>query len=158
MPEALPRTVREVGERLGAAAIDRLWIFPPLIQGRREWGLVAASCYAEGESRRIVTATYQARRTGKGLSLDSTFSEQGTATADRIERVMEGAARRGPAPLGAPRVVEIGGDEETLATFEATLDESSPPAPAISPRETATESPNMNETPLRRATPEGGTP
>ncbi len=126
VPEALPRTIREVGRRLGAGGIDRIWIFPPLIEGRREWGLVAASCYAEGESRRIVTAPYQARRTGKGLFLDWKVREQGTATADRIGRVMDGAARRGPAPLGAPRVVEIGGDEAALAALMATFVEERP--------------------------------
>ena len=43
VPEALPRTLAMVVARLGAERIDRLWIFPPLIRGRREWGLVAAS-------------------------------------------------------------------------------------------------------------------
>jgi len=42
--------------RLGPAAIDRLWIFPPLVRGRREWGLVAAGCFDGAGARRPVTA------------------------------------------------------------------------------------------------------
>ena len=38
VPEALPRTLEAVGQRLGHGAIDRLWVFPPLIQGRKERG------------------------------------------------------------------------------------------------------------------------
>src|SRR6185503_4397282 len=59
VPEALPRTLAMVVDRLGAERIDRLWIFPPLIRGRREWGLVAASAYADGGERRLLhTAPY----------------------------------------------------------------------------------------------------
>ena len=126
MPEALPRTIREAGRRLGVGTIDRIWVFPPLIEGRREWGLVAAGCYTEGESRRIVTAPYHARRTGKGLFLEWNFREQGIATADRIGRVMDGASRRAPSPLGAPRLVEIGGDEAAFAALMATFVEKHP--------------------------------
>ena len=38
VPEALPRAVREMAGRLGHVAIDCLWIFPPMVRGRREWG------------------------------------------------------------------------------------------------------------------------
>jgi len=120
VPEALPRTLREVGERLGTESIDRLWIFPPLIRGRREWGLVAAGCFDGSRARRLVTARYAAQRTGRGLYLDTQLVDQGVAPADRLPRVMEGVVRRGPAPLGSPRELEVGGDAEA---FNAVMSE-----------------------------------
>lgn len=117
VPEALPRTLREVGERLGPEAMDRLWIFPPLIRGRREWGLVAAGCFDGSGARRLVTARYSAQRTGKGLYLETRMVDQGVAPADRLPRVMEGVVRRGPAPLGSPRNVEVGGESGSFEAF-----------------------------------------
>ena len=123
VPEAVPRAVRELGRRLGVASIDRLWIFPPLIRGRREWGLVAASSFEGERARRLVTARYSARRTGKGLYLDARYLDQGVAPADRLPRVMEGVVRRGPAPLGGPRVVEVGGDSAVFDAFMKDFDD-----------------------------------
>ena len=123
VPEALPRTIVSVGRRLGAEAIDRLWIFPPLKRGRREWGLVAASCFESDESRRLITARYAAERTGKGLFLDAQMAEEGSAPADRLPRVMEGVASRSPGPLGNPKMVEVAGGEEA---WEALLGEYDP--------------------------------
>ncbi len=120
VPEALPRTLREVGTRLGPAAIDCLWIFPPLVRGRREWGLVAAGCFDGRGARRLVTARYSAQRTGKGLYLDTRLHDEGVAPADRLPRVMEGVVRRGPEPLGSPRLVELGGAAEA---FESLIGE-----------------------------------
>lgn len=122
VPEALPRTIRSVSERLGADAIDRLWIFPPLVRGRREWGLVAASCFDEEDGRRLITARYSAERTGKGLFLDAQMSEEGTAPADRLPRVMDGVVTRGPGPLGSPRVVDVAGGAGVLETLLADFD------------------------------------
>jgi len=125
VPEALPRTLREVGRRLGPAAIDRLWIFPPMVRGRREWGLVAASCFDGSQARRLITARYSAQRTGRGLYLDSRLLDEGVAPADRLPRVMEGVVKRGPRPLGSPRVVEVAGGTEAfdalMADFEGDL-------------------------------------
>ena len=120
VPEALPRTLREVGERLGPEAVDRLWIFPPLIRGRREWGLVAAGCFDGSGARRLVTARYAAQRTGKGLYLNTQLVDQGVAPADRLPRVMEGVVKRGPAPLGSPRPEEVGGSAEA---FDALMED-----------------------------------
>ncbi len=122
VPEALPRTLREVGNRLGPGAIDRLWIFPPLVQGRREWGLVAASCFDGRGARRLVTARYSAERTGKGLYLDSELLDEGVAPADRLPRVMEGVVKRGPEPLGSPRLVEVEGGVEAFESLMADYD------------------------------------
>lgn len=120
VPEALPRTLREVGTRVDPAAIDCLWIFPPLVRGRREWGLVVVGCFDGGGSRRLVTARYSAERTGKGLYLDTQLLDEGVAPSDRLSRVMEGVVRRGPEPLGSPRVVELGGAPEA---FESLIGE-----------------------------------
>ena len=45
VPEGLPRTIRRIVDQLGIEDVDRLWIFPPLIRGRKEWGLVVATVF-----------------------------------------------------------------------------------------------------------------
>ncbi len=120
VPEAIPRTVQMVARRLGESEIDRLWVFPPLIVGRRERGLVAASCFAEDGARRLYTAPYSAERTGTGLSVENGIAEEGQAPLDRLPRVMQGVVRRSEIDLGEPRMVEIAGDPDKL---RALLDE-----------------------------------
>ena len=39
-PEAMGRFLTQLGERIGVERIDRVWVFPSLVRGRREWGLV----------------------------------------------------------------------------------------------------------------------
>ena len=124
VPEALPRTLRSVGTRLGPSAIDCLWIFPPLVRGRREWGLVAASCFEVDGARRLITARYSAERTGKGLYMDAQLSDEGVAPPDRLPRVMEGVVQRGPAPLGSPTLVEVGGDQPEFDSLFEGYDDS----------------------------------
>jgi hypothetical protein len=116
VPEALPATLRMLAERLGAASLDRVWIFPPRVRGRKEWGLVAASRYhpEAAERRLLFTAPYTAERTGQGPVVQSTLSEEGEAPPDRFPRVMTGVARRSGEELGEPREVEIGGDPARL--------------------------------------------
>ena len=132
VPEALPRTLAMVGERLGADSLDRLWIFPPLVRGRRESGLVAASRFhpVDEERRLLFTARYSAERTGKGLELDRRIEEQGESPPDRLPRVMVGVVRRSGDELGEAREVEIGGDPERfralLAEFDPALYEPQP--------------------------------
>ena len=120
VPEAIPRTLQMIARRLGESEIDRLWVFPPLILGRKERGLVAASCFAEDGSRRLYTASYAAERTGAGLSVVNGITEEGRAPPDRLPRAMQGVARRSEIDLGEPRVVEIAGDPTKL---KAWLDE-----------------------------------
>lgn len=96
-----------------------------MIRGRKEWGLVAASCFGETGARTLVTARYTAERTGKGLTLESEMMEEGTAPADRMPRIMQGVVRRGPRPLGSPRVVELAGSplefEELMSAYEPSI-------------------------------------
>jgi hypothetical protein len=124
VPEAVPRTAQELVARLGLVMVDRLWIFPPLVRGRRESGLLAASRRIENSPdprrRLLVTAPYVAERTGKGLSIDWTLVEQGEAPADRFPRMMEGVARRAGDDFGDAREVELAGDE---VRWHAFLDE-----------------------------------
>jgi hypothetical protein len=120
VPEALPRTLKSVGRRLGAEVIDRLWIFPPLVKGRKEWGLVAASCFDDQGTRRVITARYSAERTGKGLFLDAQMAEEGSAPHDRLPRVMDGVVARSALPTGSPRVVDLSGG---LDAWDALLEE-----------------------------------
>lgn len=123
-PVALPKTVRAVCERLGAKTIDRLWIFPPLRRGRREWGLVVASAFLEGdERRRMHTARYVAEVTGRGLEYEIDVTEEGILPLDRFARLLAGVARRAEEDLGDPRSVEIAGDPQSV---EDLLDELTP--------------------------------
>jgi hypothetical protein len=153
VPEALPRTIQGLGRRLLPETLDRIWIFPPLIRGRKEWGLVAVSRFsgAEREDRRgLFTAPYVAERTGKGLEIEWQLEEQGAAPDDRFPRMMDGVVRRAGSELGDPREVEIAGESDR---FDALLDElgrellePEPPARPVQP--TAPES----------ATPTAGVP
>ncbi|MCH7857714.1 MAG: hypothetical protein IIB37_13250 [Gemmatimonadetes bacterium] len=120
VPEAIPRTLQMMARRLGESEIDQLWVFPPLIVGRKERGLVAASCFAEDGARRLYTAPYTAERTGTSLTVENGIAEEGQAPPDRLARVMQGVVRRSEIDLGEPRMVEIAGDPEKL---RALLDE-----------------------------------
>ena len=123
VPEALPRTLQGLARALGPTAIDCLWVFPPLVKGRKEWGLVSISCFAEGGARHVMTARYSAERTGKGLEIDTELSDEAIAPPDRLPRVMTGVSMRSDLGLGEARVVEIGGK---VAAFEALLEEFDP--------------------------------
>ena len=133
VPEALPRTLHRIREQLGAERIDRLWIFPPLIRGRREQGLVAVSVYGSApESRQLHSASYSAERTGVGLTVNQTILEQGDAPPDRLPRVMDGVVRRARDELGEPREVVLEGRsevfDELMAEFDPALLEPATPS------------------------------
>lgn len=125
VPEALPRTVRLLAERMGAGGIDRLWIFPPLRRGRKEWGLVVVSRFLDGdERRRLYTARYVAERTSEGLSYEPEVTEEGALPAERFGRVLAGVVRRSERDLGDPRSVEVEGRSERLDALLEELDSS----------------------------------
>jgi hypothetical protein len=130
VPEALPRTLQALARALGPTEIDRLWVFPPLVKGRREWGLVSVSCFGEGGARHVMTARYSAERTGKGLEVQTELTEEGIAPPDRLPRVMTGVSMRSHLGLGEARVVEIGGKPDLfdalLAEFDSGLLEADP--------------------------------
>jgi len=124
VPEALPRALDLIAQRIGAERLDTLWLFPPLVQGRRERGLLVASCFEEGEQRLVHTVTYQAERTGKGLTVDAEIFEEGVAPEDRLPRMIRGVVRRTEAEMGEPRDVRIDGD---LDAFEELIESCRPP-------------------------------
>jgi hypothetical protein len=74
---------------------------------------------------------YQAEHTGRGITVDSTFTMEGAATPDRFPRMMQGVVRRGGEEKGEPREVEIGGSperfEELLEEFDAEFLEGKDP-------------------------------
>lgn len=124
VPEALPRSLVHARDRLGVEGIDHLWIFPPIRRGRRERGLVAVSLCVEGEERRrLLTLAWVAERTGKGLTLEHVFHEEGEAPPELLPRVMAGVVRRAGEAYGEPRHVEIEGSAER---FGALVDEFDP--------------------------------
>lgn len=95
VPEALPRALIRLREELGVEKIDRLWIFPPVRQGRREHGLIAVSTFQEDDERRdMLTVAYRAEHTGKGVTVEPTLTHQGEAPPDRFPPVMRGVVRR----------------------------------------------------------------
>lgn len=117
VPEAIPRTLQGAMERLGAETVDRVWVFPPRIKGRRESGLVVVSRFPPDgatERRDLFTASYAAERTGKGLTVEWGLSEEGTAPPDRLPPVMEGVVRRAGGDEDEPREVGLGGDLERI--------------------------------------------
>ena len=131
VPEALPQSLETLRDRLGAERVDRLWLFPPIIRGRTERGLVVASCFpeadeasdADADRRLLHTLTYNAERTGKALTIDAELFEEGMTPEDRVSRVIRGVVRRSEVELGDPRDVELGGDAET---FSALIEELTP--------------------------------
>jgi hypothetical protein len=116
VPEALPRALEQLRERLGAAALDRLWIFPPMRRGRRERGLVAVSAFRDGGERRdLITVAYVAEHSGReGVRVETSLTHEGEAPADRFPTVMRGVVQRGGEERGEPREVEIAGSAEKL--------------------------------------------
>lgn len=115
VPDAMGRVLQGIRDRVGADQIDQIWIFPPMIRGRREWGLIAVSGLTGEPARRtLLTARYSAELTGSGGNLDYRVQVEGDAPPDRLPRVMDGVVRRSDLRLGDPRRVDIRGDRERL--------------------------------------------
>lgn len=113
--EAVGRTLQVIMDRLGAEKVDRVWIFPPLVRGRREFGLVAVSGLTDDTTQRVLyTARYSAELTGTGKTFESEVSLEGSAPPDRLPRVMDGVVRRSDLQLGDAKEVEILGDVDRL--------------------------------------------
>lgn len=127
VPEALPRTLFRVREELGVDAMDRVWVFPPIRRGRKESGLVVASLHLDDDAgrRRLVTVSYTADRRGLDLTVESSFTEEGSAPPDMLPRVMEGVVRRAGEDHTDAREVPIEREaeryEELLGEFDASL-------------------------------------
>lgn len=121
VPEALPRTLIRLREELGVENIDRLWIFPPVRNGRREQGLVAVSVLQIGGDRRdMYTVSYRAEHTGKGVTVEPSLTHQGEAPPDRFPPVMRGAVRRADEEGEEAREVDISASAQK---FEELMEE-----------------------------------
>jgi len=122
VPEALPRVLLKLRDRLGVDSLDRLWIFPPVRTGRREQGLVAVSTFldAAADRRSMVTVAYKAEHTGKGVTVEPTFTREGEAVPDLLPRVIQGVVRRGGDEKGEAREVLV---ERSAEAFEELLEE-----------------------------------
>jgi len=121
VPEALPRVLIRLRDRLGVEDVDRLWIFPPSRRGRREQGLIVVSTFLESDDRRgLVTVSYTAEHTGKGVTVEPAFTHEGEAPPDRFPGVMQGVVQRVGDAKGDPREVRIGGSPED---YEGLLEE-----------------------------------
>lgn len=127
VPEAIPRTLQGAVDQLGAETVDRVWVFPPRIKGRKESGLIVVSRFSGDEAserRDLFTASYAAERTGRGLTVDWGLSEEGTAPPDRLPPVMEGVMRRSGDDGGTPREFELRGDLERIEACFGEWEES----------------------------------
>mgnify|MGYP006908221218 CR=1 FL=1 len=132
VPEALPRVLIRIREEVGVEFIDRLWLFPPLRRGRREHGLVAVSTFQGSEDRRgMLTVSYRAEHTGKGVTVEPTLTDQGEARPDRFPPVMRGVVQRGDEGAGEAREVDISASaqkfEELMEEFDDLFIEASDP-------------------------------
>lgn len=117
-PDAMGMILREIGDRLEVGRMDKLWIFPPLVRGRKEWGLVAVSIAdVEPSQRSLFTARYAAELRGIGVTFESEMKSEGKAPADRMPRIMDGVVRRSELQLGDPREIRIGGDRSEFSAL-----------------------------------------
>ncbi len=115
VPGAMGRLLSFVEERLGVETLDRLWVFPPLVKGRKEWGLVAVSRLGEDPATRIlVTGRYSAEMTGQGAVFEPELTVEGSAPPERLQPIMDGVVRRSELSLGTPREFEICGSPERM--------------------------------------------
>jgi len=147
VPEAEFRALTDLLAQVPAERVDGLWRFPPLRKGRKESGLLAAGVFpadaaaeteaaaddaAEGTDaagvagpagrRVLVTLSWRAEETGKGVTYESTFLEEGEAPPDRLPRVMAGVVRRMDEATGEPRYLPVAGDAELLRALLKDLE------------------------------------
>ena len=115
VPEALGRLLMLLGQRVDAETMDRIGIFPPLVRGRKEWGLVAVSVLSEDSALRVlITGRYSAELTGHGMKFEPEFMSEGIASPERLPSVMDGVVRRSDLQLGVAREEVIAGDVEAF--------------------------------------------
>lgn len=114
VPGAVARALLRLVSEVPPEKLERIWIFPPMVRGRTESGVVAAGCYTDSERRALVTVAYRAEETGRGITFHATLQEEGEAPADRLPRVMEGVVQRSDSALGSPKGVTLNGDPNVL--------------------------------------------
>lgn len=115
VPEAEGRALVVLVAEVGMERIHRIWRFPPLRKGRRERGLLAAGVYTDDPERHLlVTLSWRAEETGKGISFETRYEADGEAPPDRLPRIIAGVLRRTEEALAVSTLVEVAGDAEVL--------------------------------------------
>lgn len=115
MSALLAAALEGLAARIVPERIERVWLFPSRQLRERESGLAVLALYPQGEvsdreQRQLLTLRYEATREHRGMRRLEELIEEGSAPAERIERVIAGVLRRlGDAPE-APRAVWIGGE------------------------------------------------
>ncbi|TVP74451.1 MAG: hypothetical protein EA352_10785 [Gemmatimonadales bacterium] len=122
VPEALGRALSRLVDQVGLDALVVLWIFPPLRKGRRERGVLAAGCGSDPARQTLVTLAWTAEETGKGVTFETRYSEEGEAPPDRLPRIMEGVVRRARDVPGSPERIELVGEPDRIRSLLTELD------------------------------------
>lgn len=123
--------LRRIPARISIDRMERLWIFPPHHGKVRETGLVVVSMKAEDsgdkDTHALTTVRYTAEPVKARLQVEESYSEEGWAPADRIDRVIAGVLARSGDEVSEPLEVMIGGSEERwqelLERFGIVLDQ-----------------------------------
>ena len=119
-----------LGDKIDPARISRIWIFPAHRVKARETGLAVLALLPEDEDRSdmfsLHTLRYHAASEKGKLQLDQSLAEEGSTTADRIDRVIAGVLARSGTEPGEPFVADLGGRadawDELLEELGARVD------------------------------------
>ena len=80
---------------MSSGEIDGIWLFPPVRREEREWGVAVVSRWADGERRRIYTASYmlivRGRERGQGKVV---VEEVGEGPIAVVSEVIRGVQQR----------------------------------------------------------------
>lgn len=100
-------------ERVPPERIERVWLFPPRKVGERDSALAVFTLLPEvGERRPILTLRYEVARGGGKAMRTDVVQEQGSAPAERVQRVIEGVVRRLGGETALPDAVAVEGLRE----------------------------------------------
>lgn len=122
--DALRQLLAGLPERVPVESIDRVWLFPVRPIGDHESGLVVLAIRPPadpGGPRRVLTLRYRIGGVGKPAPGVNELTEQGTAPAESVQRVIEGVLRRLGDDAQDPAVHEIGGDPARWTDLLASL-------------------------------------
>lgn len=116
----LDARLRAVHEELGAAVVDRVWVFSPLSHQDPAAEFVLLSCFdGAPERRRVIVARLILEpldEEGHEVRWVQKLEAYGTAPRDVVPRMAERLSRRAGDP-SAPRVAEIGGSADRWEAF-----------------------------------------
>ena len=133
------RTAEVVAEELSTDDVDGIWLFPPVRREEREWGVAVISRRAEGDRRRIYTASYmlivRGRERGQGrFALEEVGEGPESVVPEVIQGVQQRAGEAEPPveispdvwfpPAVKEPVLEQGGDQTAVNAGEESLETS----------------------------------